>query len=139
MTKEEKQQYDALYYQKNREKILLRRKLAPKQVRTEKRKCWEREYYKRNKKQTIAQRGRRVERNRQFVREYKATLHCEDCGMTNPVCFDFHHPNNNKEHSISNLVSSGHKIELIQKELAKCICLCANCHRIRHHPNPTPQ
>jgi len=54
----------------------------------------------------------------------------------NPKCnydryvgaLEFHHPNNDKEFSIS---SKGHTIswERMKKEIDKCIMLCSNCHK----------
>ncbi len=61
---------------------------------------------------------------------------CTDCSNSYPnqphVIFDFHHLNpDNKEFSWNKLrLRSWDKII---RELAKCILLCSNCHRIRHH------
>jgi hypothetical protein len=46
--------------------------------------------------------------------EYKKTLRCADCGQSHPATLDFHH------------------LDPAKEEIAKCVVLCANCHRIRH-------
>ena len=58
---------------------------------------------------------------------------CEDCKTSYPNCvFEFHHLDpNEKDFSISH---KGYTLswERVKAELAKCVMLCANCHRIRH-------
>lgn len=72
-----------------------------------------------------------------FVLEYKETLHCQDCGIPfkdqHWLC-DFHHTNPaEKELPIANIIGQGMSLKRLEAELAKCIPLCANCHRTRHH------
>ncbi len=60
---------------------------------------------------------------------------CYRCnGVFNPAVYDFHHVDSTtKEHSIAVLLQSyalDHPI--VQKELNKCVMLCANCHRTVH-------
>jgi len=57
---------------------------------------------------------------------------CNKCKQKfDPVCYDFHHVDpNNKEFTIGdNMLLAKHRI---QKEVEKCILLCANCHRLTH-------
>ena len=96
------------------------------------RKEYHKQWYQKDKANQNSLRKQRVERNRQFLREYKEKQHCEDCLMTNPLCFDFHHDGDDKSDDVSSLVNRGYSIANIEAELAKCVCLCANCHRIRH-------
>ena len=67
--------------------------------------------------------------------KYKGSV-CLDCGTSYPnspyVIFDFHHTNPAEKD-----VDWG-KLRLrswkkIKYELDKCVLLCSNCHRIRHH------
>lgn len=60
---------------------------------------------------------------------------CQDCGGEYPTeVYDFHHLNpEEKDKSMKVLFSYCN--EKIEKELAKCVLLCANCHRIRHITN----
>lgn len=58
---------------------------------------------------------------------------CQDCRKTFPYqVYDFHHLDpTKKELSISNSITDS-TIEKLEKEVAKCVLLCSNCHRIRH-------
>lgn len=61
---------------------------------------------------------------------------CLDCmlevNQDNYVIFDFHHliPSE-KEFTPSNILN--HSWKKLTKELDKCVLLCSNCHRLRHH------
>ena len=55
---------------------------------------------------------------------------CLDCSnIYPPFVFDFHHLEPKEKDDGVAFHSSWEKIE---KELKKCVMLCANCHRIRH-------
>lgn len=57
--------------------------------------------------------------------------HCE--GIFPDPVFDFHHLDiSQKELDPSEMITNT-SIERIASEVAKCILLCANCHRIEHH------
>ncbi len=58
---------------------------------------------------------------------------CNGCGRDGlPAIFEFHHRNAaEKEFGISN-TGIPHKWETVIAELAKCVMLCANCHREVH-------
>ena len=61
---------------------------------------------------------------------------CVDCGLkTEHVCvYDFHHKDPaEKDFSIGEMRRNTKSWEKIASELDKCVLLCANCHRIRHH------
>ena len=61
---------------------------------------------------------------------------CKKCGYEikedefNFAAFEFHHPIDNKETTISEILNR--KWDTIEKELNKCELLCSNCHRIEH-------
>jgi 5-methylcytosine-specific restriction endonuclease McrA len=58
---------------------------------------------------------------------------CLKCSETDLSCLDAHHVDpKQKEHSIGTIKSLGYSLEKIKQELAKCVCLCANCHRKLH-------
>lgn len=63
---------------------------------------------------------------------------CEICGYDkNIAALEFHHLNpETKSFTIS---ATQHSWENTKKELDKCICLCANCHRELHNPQSTPE
>jgi len=146
-------QYHIEYYEKNKEKLKQHRaqyqeanKSKIKQhtaeyrlQNIEKERQDDRDYYRKNKGNENSPRNKRMARNRKFVRDYKQTLCCVDCGMTNWLCFDFHHEGDDKINTIASMSNRGYSIARIQNELKKCICLCANCHRIRHNGNAWEQ
>jgi hypothetical protein len=70
---------------------------------------------------------------RQEIRTYvairKLTLGCSICGYKeHPAALDWHHTDDNKE-SIVGLCDS---ISAADREMEKCIVMCANCHRVHH-------
>lgn len=71
-----------------------------------------------------------------WVREFKKTQKCLQCGMKDNRCLDFHHKDHTtKIKSISKMVGNGTSIDKIKLEIEKCDPLCANCHRIEHNGN----
>jgi hypothetical protein len=60
---------------------------------------------------------------------------CADCGYQTDfvTVYDFHHKDKSeKTVEISYLITANVGWKKLQRELDKCILLCANCHRIRH-------
>lgn len=56
---------------------------------------------------------------------------CIVCNEAEPVCLDFHHINpEEKEFTIGKHRNKSK--ENLLKEISKCVCLCANCHRKVH-------
>ena len=58
---------------------------------------------------------------------------CEDCKNSfHYSIYEFHHLNpEQKDHSWNTMRLMSE--EKMQSELSKCVMLCANCHRLRHH------
>ena len=66
---------------------------------------------------------------RAVVSMRKLTLGCSKCGYnTHPAALDWHHTSDDKE----NIVGRCDSIAAAEREMAKCIVLCANCHRVHH-------
>jgi hypothetical protein len=80
---------------------------------------------------------RRKLRNRLIVAERKKSG-CAICGEKRFPCLDMHHIEE-KKYSINRLVQEGATLERLLAELAKCIVLCANCHRVVHGTGPSPK
>jgi len=56
---------------------------------------------------------------------------CKICGYNKCLqALEFHHFDENKDHSISDLMKRSFKFSL--KEITKCVLLCSNCHRELH-------
>ena len=71
---------------------------------------------------------------KKWLMEYKCTLSCLKCGENHPATLDFHHTDpKEKDISVSDKFRVYATIPLLKKEIAKCIVLCSNCHRIEHH------
>lgn len=93
---------------------------------------YDKEYYHKIDKQ---KRKKRVKENKESITqwfvEYKKTLKCSKCNEDHPACLDFHHLRD-KKFDVSCMISRCYAIETIQEEIAKCVVLCANCHRKLH-------
>jgi hypothetical protein len=69
-----------------------------------------------------------------WLKTYKQSLTCSFCTENHPATLDFHHTNSKeKEGNVANMISGGYSIQNIEKEIAKCIVLCRNCHAKTHH------
>lgn len=97
-----------------------------------------REWYQRTKQHSPERIKERDEYNKQRRKDCKSSWVkrfggvCLHCQQTYPDCvFEFHHVNHSeKEYSPSHLF--GLSIKTQERELSKCVMLCANCHRIEH-------
>ena len=91
-------------------------------------------------------RAAQAERNRRFsgirnaekleyVRTYKETTPCADCGFRGTYyCLDFDHTTDVKNFEIgSALGNSRITLEMVKDEMALCELVCAICHRERTH------
>ena len=100
-----------------------------------------REYYRQHREYHL-------ERNRRYYLErmfewYKWFAEigcdkCEQCGFDkHPKAIDFHHINpDEKEFGIGKFINgrqcNDENKQIVKREIDKCMCLCANCHRIQH-------
>ena len=63
---------------------------------------------------------------------------CVVCGETEPCCLDFHHVDSStKVMTVSRLAHGTHAwsdrgLVRLKQEMAKCVVVCANCHRKLH-------
>lgn len=63
------------------------------------------------------------------VQAIKVASGCQECGEKHPACLEFHHRDRTtKTRGVGTMV----RMEEILAEIAKCVVLCANCHR-KHH------
>lgn len=69
----------------------------------------------------------------EWVRIYKESHPCVKCGESFAACLQFHHLDpTKKDLAISVAARSGWSIARIEREIAKCVVLCANCHAKEH-------
>lgn len=65
---------------------------------------------------------------RSYVYQYLLDHPCSSCGESDPRVLEFHHEGN-KEAEVSRLMGRGASLDPLRAEIAKCVVLCANCHR----------
>lgn len=94
---------------------------------------YKRQHYLANKAKYMESVKASKEKQRQWFREYKATLSCSQCGESHPACIEFHHRDpSQKEFTIGENLHVKGKQTIID-EIAKCDVLCSNCHRKLHY------
>lgn len=73
-----------------------------------------------------------VEGRKQYLAALKKP--CVKCGENRPHVIEFHHIDpSTKSFNISYTISTGAKSKAImEEEINKCVCLCANCHAEFH-------
>ena len=83
------------------------------------------------------ERTKRTQRERRkLINDLKRGKPCEICGVVyHPCAMDYHHAGDKvKEFSIASYCCKPRiTTEELLKEVAKCMLLCANCHRILHY------
>lgn len=93
-----------------------------------------REWYRRNRAEHIAyvaiQNKRLRAQLRDWVDQLKLAAGCARCDYRkHPSALDFHHVSDDKVISITEAVGRQWSKARLLKEIAKCECICANCHR----------
>jgi|LakMenEpi03Aug12_release.lakeMendotaPanAssembly.Ray.scaffolds.fasta_scaffold51983_10 hypothetical protein len=84
---------------------------------------------------SLRQKRSSISRNkeaRQLVFEYLKKNPCIDCGETNVLALEFDHVYS-KKFNIGNALNSNTAIDLLKKEIKKCVVRCSTCHRIKTH------
>lgn len=65
---------------------------------------------------------------RAYINSHKKE--CAECGYnTHTSALDFHHT---RDKAFTLAQASGHSYESVDAEIAKCVVLCSNCHRLLH-------
>jgi hypothetical protein len=97
----------------------------------EKRREYQRNYQKNNRKILYAKQRERHSRQKEFIRKLK-DVPCADCGLRYPhYVMDFDHITGEKKYNLSRLMKVTASWKTIKEEVAKCEIVCSNCHRIR--------
>jgi hypothetical protein len=58
---------------------------------------------------------------------------CAHCGNSDHRVLEWHHKDHETKFMKISKMLSTYSINAIKREIAKCLCLCANCHRILHY------
>jgi hypothetical protein len=99
----------------------------------EKQRAYERAWYAKNRETVMQKVKARKEAVATWFKAYKATLKCSRCGEDDPITLDFHHREQvGRKARLVWAWKRGWGIARLQRELAKCDVLCANCHRKLH-------
>ena len=126
--KEKKREYDRQYRENNREKINENAKKS--YIKNKDRKLkWSAEYRDKHRERINADQRQRTKNKGDFLDSFREP--CIVCGESEKACIDFHHKDpSTKSFSIGS--SKTKTYEELEKEINKCVCLCANCHRKYH-------
>lgn len=89
------------------------------------------EHYRANKDRQLERNRANYRRYREEIDAIKAAQGCSVCGESDACCLDFHHPDNDKEGNVSAMLTQVGRRKLLE-EIAKCVIVCANCHRKFH-------
>ena len=93
----------------------------------------QRKYYLANKEKARENVRRRRKEYKEWYRDLKSQMKCEECSENHISTLDFHHKDgNSKEDRVSQMVMQLFPKKRILAEIDKCIVLCANCHRKLH-------
>lgn len=93
------------------------------------------QHYQKYKKSYSKRNQEQKARTRQLIIEAKSGG-CTKCPEHDPVCLDFHHTGDDKDMTVSSML--GMSDTRVRSEIAKCVVLCANCHR-KEHRSRTPK
>ena len=86
-------------------------------------------HYRNNKRKNVRRTSKRRETLREWVNTYKKERSCACCSESFYRCLEFHHLNpDEKDLAVADAINNGWSIKRIQKEIDKCILVCANCH-----------
>jgi hypothetical protein len=98
----------------------------------EKMRAYRRQHYRDNKEAYKERAVRCKAEMREWLQQQKS-VPCADCGVSYPYyVMDFDHVDGAKVNDVSALVNLGSWRNL-RAEVAKCVVVCSNCHRVRTH------
>jgi len=98
-----------------------------------KQKLRQHESYLRNKERHAAQTKARRQERKNWYYEFMKDKSCKFCPENSTECLDWHHLDpSTKEGQVAYMVRKRRPFDVIFKEMAKCIIVCANCHRKIH-------
>lgn len=94
---------------------------------------YQRGWHQRHKAERLARVYERKAATYEYIQAIKKQLCCADCGERHPAVLQFHHLNSkDKTFNLADAARYALSQDRINKEIEKCVVLCANCHIIRH-------
>lgn len=98
----------------------------------EERRIYDRNWYKNNKNRRQELNDKWEKKQQETFLKLKSILKCNNCIENDPVCLEFHHLNPIEKEGNISILARKYSFKRLQKEIDKCIVLCANCHRKEH-------
>ena len=96
-------------------------------------KKYSREHYLKHKEKYIESSKRTRLKTREWYEDFMKDKSCFKCGISDIEVLEWHHVNpDNKIKEVSHLMHKKGRVTIL-KEISKCICVCANCHRKIHY------
>ena len=94
-------------------------------------KAWYQRNKEAHKRVTTLKKAKVIKENRERLWAFLLEHPCADCGELDPIVLEADHIGGDKDNHVSTLVTRGCSWARIERELAKCEIVCANCHRRR--------
>lgn len=71
------------------------------------------------------------------IQDLKIGLKCKKCGYDKcGASLEFHHINpEEKDEKVARMLTNNYNLDIVKKEIEKCVVLCANCHHEFHFLN----
>ncbi len=98
-------------------------------------KTTENKVYRRQKCRYCYRKTKNILRTKRLdlINKIKENEGCVRCQIKDPRVLEFHHlDSSKKEFNIADYYYSHYSFDKLEIEIAKCLIICANCHRILH-------
>lgn len=96
-----------------------------------------RRWRKKARYQSAKRQKRKTKEVREYIRQYKASAGCSNCGESDPCCLHIHHIDPSEKRHARDSAAQAKSINKARLYLTSGVVLCANCHAKLHHSDPT--
>lgn len=93
---------------------------------------YQKEWEAKNKDKRSILRKKYRKRMADYMKDIKTAKGCEQCSEIHISCLEFHHVNPESKDFTLGVKGTEVGISTLNKEIAKCVVLCCNCHRKMH-------
>lgn len=79
----------------------------------------------------------RYRQKKNEIQDLKKGIKCIKCGYNKcGASLEFHHINpEEKDEKVARMLTNNYNLDIVKKEIEKCVVLCANCHHEFHFLN----
>jgi len=102
---------------------------------SEQKKNWYKKNKKSHKENVYENKIKNIEAARAYVWDFLLSHPCVKCGESDPAILEFDHVRGQKRAEVTKLMRDGYTLKIIQREIDKCVVLCANCHKRKTYKN----